>query len=89
MPLPCPWPVPLPPIPPQFALGLVVKESFKVYKAVSEGVINLADAFFEMEYHDAGGCTPLSSSFLVLRLPLQASSRVEVGWACGPRMACT
>jgi hypothetical protein len=36
-----------------FALGLVVKESFKVYKAVSEGVINLADAFFEMEYHDA------------------------------------
>ena len=20
------------------------------------GVINLADAFFEMEYHDAGGC---------------------------------
>ena len=32
----------------------MVKESFKVYKAVSEGVINLADAFFEMEYHDAG-----------------------------------
>ncbi len=47
---------PLPVLSPaQFALGLVVKESFKVYKAVSEGVINLADAFFEMEYHDAGG----------------------------------
>lgn len=33
----------------------MVKESFKLYKAVSECVINLADAFFEMEYHDAGG----------------------------------
>lgn len=51
----CPRLCVLPPAP-QFALGLVVKESFKVYKAVSEGVINLADAFFEMEYHDAGGC---------------------------------
>jgi hypothetical protein len=39
----------------QFSLSLVVKESFKVYKAVSEGIINLADAFFEMEAHDAGG----------------------------------
>ena len=39
--------------PPQFSLSLVVKESFKLYKAVSEGVINLADAFFEMEYYDA------------------------------------
>ena len=38
---------------PQFSLALVVKESFKVYKAVSEGIINLADAFFEMEYYDA------------------------------------
>ena len=37
----------------QFSLSLVVKESFKLYKAVSEGVINLADAFFEMEYYDA------------------------------------
>lgn len=36
-----------------FSLGLVVKESFKVYKGVSEGVINLADAFFEMDYNDA------------------------------------
>jgi hypothetical protein len=37
----------------QFSLSLVVKESFKLYKAASEGVINLADAFFEMEYYDA------------------------------------
>ncbi|PSC73445.1 clathrin assembly [Micractinium conductrix] len=36
-----------------FALSLVLKESFQLYKAVSEGVINLAGAFFEMEYHDA------------------------------------
>lgn len=36
-----------------FSLSLVVKESFKLYKAVSESVINLADAFFEMDYHDA------------------------------------
>lgn len=36
-----------------FALLLVVKESFKLYKAVSEGVINLADAFFEMERGEA------------------------------------
>jgi hypothetical protein len=38
----------------QYALGLVVKESFTLYKSVSEGVINLADNFFEMEYLDAG-----------------------------------
>jgi len=31
----------------------VLKESFKVYKAISEGLINLADRFFEMEYLDA------------------------------------
>ena len=30
-----------------------MKESFKLYKAVSEGVINLADIFFEMPYVDA------------------------------------
>lgn len=36
-----------------YALGLVVKESFTLYKAVSEGIINLADTFFEMEYLDA------------------------------------
>ena len=31
----------------------MAKESFKVYKAISEGLINLADRFFEMEYLDA------------------------------------
>lgn len=35
-----------------FGLSLVVRESFKIYKATSEGIINLADKFFEMNYHD-------------------------------------
>lgn len=37
----------------QLSLLMVVKESFKLYKAVSEGVINLADTFFEMSHLDA------------------------------------
>lgn len=35
-----------------FGLSLVVRESFKIYKAISEGIINLADKFFDMNYHD-------------------------------------
>ncbi|KAA6422373.1 MAG: clathrin assembly factor [Trebouxia sp. A1-2] len=35
------------------SLLTILKESFKVYKAISEGLINLADRFFEMEYLDA------------------------------------
>lgn len=31
----------------------MLKESFKVYKAVSEGLINLADKFFDMDYFNA------------------------------------
>ena len=37
----------------QAALFYVLKESFKVYKAVSEGLINLADKFFDMDYFNA------------------------------------
>lgn len=37
----------------QAALFYVLKESFKVYKAVSEGLINLADKFFDMDYLNA------------------------------------
>ena len=37
----------------QASLLLVLTESFKVYKAISEGLINLADRFFEMDYLDA------------------------------------
>lgn len=37
----------------QASLFAVLKESFRIYKAVSEGIINLADKFFEMEYLEA------------------------------------
>ncbi|XP_011077728.1 putative clathrin assembly protein At5g57200 [Sesamum indicum] len=37
----------------QYALALVVKESFKVYCAINDGIINLVDMFFEMPKHDA------------------------------------
>ena len=37
----------------QAALFYVLKESFKVYKAISEGLINLADKFFDMDYFNA------------------------------------
>lgn len=32
---------------------MVVRESFRLYKALSEGIINLADKFFTMDYLDA------------------------------------
>ena len=35
------------------SLSMVMRESFKLYKALSEGVINLADCFFTMNYLDA------------------------------------
>ncbi|CAN6922448.1 unnamed protein product [Brassica oleracea] len=37
----------------QYALALVLKESFKVYCAINDGIINLVDLFFEMSRHDA------------------------------------
>jgi hypothetical protein len=37
----------------QGSLFFVLKESFKIYKAISEGLINLADKFFEMDYLSA------------------------------------
>lgn len=35
------------------SLSMVMRESFKLYKALSEGIINLADCFFTMGYLDA------------------------------------
>ncbi|GBG79315.1 hypothetical protein CBR_g29464 [Chara braunii] len=35
------------------ALSLVLKESFKLYRAINDGIINLVDKFFEMARHDA------------------------------------
>ncbi|KAL6496376.1 hypothetical protein OROGR_029634 [Orobanche gracilis] len=37
----------------QYALSLVVKESFKLYCSINDGIINLVDMFFEMPKHDA------------------------------------
>ncbi|KAL5699556.1 hypothetical protein ACHQM5_030439 [Ranunculus cassubicifolius] len=37
----------------QYALALVLKESFKIYCAINDGIINLMDMYFEMSRHDA------------------------------------
>ncbi|XP_073018570.1 putative clathrin assembly protein At5g57200 [Primulina eburnea] len=37
----------------QYALALVLKESFKIYCAINDGIINLVDMFFEMPKHNA------------------------------------
>ncbi|CAH8353804.1 unnamed protein product [Eruca vesicaria subsp. sativa] len=37
----------------QYALALVLKESFKIYCAINEGIINLVEKFFEMPRHEA------------------------------------
>ncbi|ESW25274.1 hypothetical protein PHAVU_003G022000 [Phaseolus vulgaris] len=37
----------------QYALALVLKESFKIYCAINDGIINLVDKFFEMLRHEA------------------------------------
>ncbi|KVI01414.1 AP180 N-terminal homology (ANTH) domain-containing protein [Cynara cardunculus var. scolymus] len=37
----------------QYALALVLKESFKIYCAINDGIINLVDLFFDMPKPDA------------------------------------
>ncbi|OMO61134.1 ENTH/ANTH/VHS superfamily protein [Corchorus capsularis] len=37
----------------QYALALILKESFKIYCAINDGIINLVDMFFDMSRHDA------------------------------------
>ncbi|KAJ1400631.1 Phosphoinositide-binding clathrin adaptor, domain 2 [Sesbania bispinosa] len=37
----------------QYALALMLKESFKIYCALNDGIINLVDVFFEMQRYDA------------------------------------
>ncbi|KAL4321352.1 hypothetical protein HN51_065873 [Arachis hypogaea] len=37
----------------QYALALVLKESFKIYCSLNDGIINLVDVFFDMERHNA------------------------------------
>ncbi|XP_018503758.2 putative clathrin assembly protein At5g57200 [Pyrus x bretschneideri] len=37
----------------QYALALILKESFKIYCAINDGIINLVDMFFDMSRYDA------------------------------------
>ncbi|KAL6603248.1 hypothetical protein ACP70R_043609 [Stipagrostis hirtigluma subsp. patula] len=37
----------------QYALALVLKESFKIYCAINDGIVNLVDVFFDMTKLDA------------------------------------
>ncbi|XP_072953781.1 putative clathrin assembly protein At5g57200 [Typha angustifolia] len=37
----------------QYALALILKESFKIYCAINDGIINLVDMFFDMSRLDA------------------------------------
>ncbi|CAM0908953.1 unnamed protein product [Alopecurus aequalis] len=37
----------------QYALALVLKESFKIYCSINDGIINLVDMYFDMEKIDA------------------------------------
>ena len=68
----------------QAALMAVLKESFKVYKAISEGVINLADRFFEMEYLDAQKGLEIYKESIVDNTRLQVSHP-----ALGPQLQVT
>lgn len=59
----------------QAALLLVLKESFKIYKAISEGLINLADKFFEMDYLSA------QKGLEIYRQSIMDSERLQVASA--------
>ena len=57
----------------QASLYFVLKESFKIYKAISEGLINLADKFFEMDYLAA------AKGMEIYKESIVASERLQVG----------
>ncbi|XP_033135785.1 putative clathrin assembly protein At2g01600 isoform X2 [Brassica rapa] len=61
----------------QYALALVLKESFKVYCAINDGIINLIDKFFEMPKHEA-----ITSLEIYKRAGQQARSLSEFYEAC-------
>jgi hypothetical protein len=56
----------------QASLYFVLKESFKIYKAISEGLINLADRFFEMDYLAA------AKGLEIYKESIVASERLQV-----------
>lgn len=56
----------------QYALALVLKESFKIYCAINDGIINLVDMFFDMAKYDA-----INALAIYKRAGLQAESLAE------------
>ncbi|WOL17543.1 clathrin assembly protein [Canna indica] len=61
----------------QYALALVLKESFKIYCAINDGIINLVDKFFEMPRHEA-----IKSLEVYRRAGQQATSLSEFYEVC-------
>ncbi|KAK9806363.1 hypothetical protein WJX72_011503 [[Myrmecia] bisecta] len=59
----------------QGAVLVVLKESFKMYKAISEGLINLADRFFDMEFLEAQKGLDIYKESMVASDRLQAYYR--------------
>lgn len=58
----------------QAALFYVLKESFKVYKAISEGLINLSDKFFDMDYFNA------QKALEIYKESIHSAERLQVTW---------
>ncbi|KAL6629091.1 hypothetical protein ACP70R_028856 [Stipagrostis hirtigluma subsp. patula] len=56
----------------QYALALVLKESFKIYCAINDGIINLVDMFFDMPKYDA-----IKALAVYKRAGLQAENLAE------------
>ena len=65
----------------QASLMAVLKESFKVYKAISEGIINLADRFFEMEYLEAQKGLEIYKESIVGNTRLQVGLKPAQAWS--------
>ncbi|WVZ77683.1 hypothetical protein U9M48_025523 [Paspalum notatum var. saurae] len=56
----------------QYALALVLKESFKIYCGINDGIINLVDMFFDMPKYDA-----INALAIYKRAGLQAENLAE------------
>ncbi|CAM8956436.1 unnamed protein product [Rhodiola kirilowii] len=61
----------------QYALALVLKESFKIYCSINDGIINLIDKFFDMPRHEA-----MQALDIYKRAGLQASSLSDFYEVC-------
>lgn len=61
----------------QYALALVLKESFRIYCAINDGIINLVDKFFEMPRHEA-----IKALEIYKRAGVQAGSLSEFYEVC-------